>query len=78
MHFALSEEQSAIQNTALAFARERIAPHAVAWDEAAHFPTDVIREAAALGMAAMMWLASPALTFPPIRAARGLPVSTAR
>jgi alkylation response protein AidB-like acyl-CoA dehydrogenase len=53
MHFALSEEQSAIQNTALAFARERIAPHAVAWDEAAHFPTDVIREAAALGMAAI-------------------------
>jgi alkylation response protein AidB-like acyl-CoA dehydrogenase len=53
MHFALSEEQSAIQNTALAFARERIAPHAVAWDEAAHFPIDVIREAAALGMAAI-------------------------
>jgi alkylation response protein AidB-like acyl-CoA dehydrogenase len=53
MHFALSEEQSAIQNTALAFAKERIAPHAIAWDEAAHFPTDVIREAAALGMAAI-------------------------
>ena len=53
MHFALSEDQSAIQNTALAFARERIAPHAIAWDEAAHFPTDVIREAAALGMAAI-------------------------
>ena len=53
MHFALSEEQSAIQHTALAFARERIAPHAIAWDEAAHFPTDVIREAAALGMAAI-------------------------
>jgi alkylation response protein AidB-like acyl-CoA dehydrogenase len=53
MNFALSEEQSAIQNTALAFARERIAPHAIAWDEAAHFPTDVIREAAALGMAAI-------------------------
>ena len=53
MHFALSEEQSAIQNTALAFARERIAPHAIAWDEAAHFPTDVIREAASLGMAAI-------------------------
>jgi len=53
MHFALSEEQSAIRSTALAFARERIAPHAIAWDEAAHFPTDVIREAAALGMAAI-------------------------
>jgi alkylation response protein AidB-like acyl-CoA dehydrogenase len=53
MHFALSEEQSAIQNTALAFAREHIAPHAIAWDEAAHFPTDVIREAATLGMAAI-------------------------
>ncbi|MFZ1104764.1 MAG: acyl-CoA dehydrogenase family protein [Hyphomicrobiaceae bacterium] len=51
MHFALTEEQAAIQETALAFAKERIAPHAAEWDETAHFPVDAIRETAALGMA---------------------------
>src|SRR5262249_7957296 len=50
MHFALSEQQIAIQDTALAFARERIAPYAIEWDEKSHFPVDVIRESAALGM----------------------------
>ncbi len=53
MHFALTEEQQAIQETALAFARERIAPDADKWDETSHFPIDVIRETAALGMAAI-------------------------
>jgi alkylation response protein AidB-like acyl-CoA dehydrogenase len=50
MDFTLTEEQTAIQDTALQFARERIAPSALAWDEASHFPIDVIRETAALGM----------------------------
>lgn len=53
MHFALTEEQQAIQETALNFAKERIAPHAAEWDETSHFPVDVIRETAALGMAAI-------------------------
>jgi len=53
MHFALTEEQAAIQETALSFAKERIAPHAAEWDESGHFPVDVIRETAALGMAAI-------------------------
>jgi alkylation response protein AidB-like acyl-CoA dehydrogenase len=53
MHFALTEEQAAIQETALSFAKERIAPHAAEWDETGHFPVDVIRETAALGMAAI-------------------------
>ena len=51
MHFALTEEQAAIQETALTFAKERIAPHAAEWDEKCHFPVDVIRETAPLGMA---------------------------
>ncbi len=50
MHFALTEEQAAIQDTALAFARDRIAPSALEWDEKSHFPVDVIRETAALGI----------------------------
>jgi alkylation response protein AidB-like acyl-CoA dehydrogenase len=53
MHFALTEEQLAIQETALTFAKEKIAPHAIEWDEKGHFPVDVIRESAALGMAAI-------------------------
>ena len=51
MHFALTEDQTAIQDTALTFAKERIAPGAAEWDENSHFPVDVIRETAGLGMA---------------------------
>ena len=35
---------------ALAFAAEYLAPHAVDWDQEKHFPVDVMRKAAALGM----------------------------
>jgi alkylation response protein AidB-like acyl-CoA dehydrogenase len=49
--FALTSDHSAVREMAREFAREKIAPHALAWDEAKHFPVDVLREAAALGMA---------------------------
>jgi alkylation response protein AidB-like acyl-CoA dehydrogenase len=48
--FALNEDQLAIQEMARAFAAENLAPHAVEWDQAKHFPVDTMREAAALGM----------------------------
>src|SRR5690348_11855028 len=48
--FALTEEQIAIREVARDFADRQLAPHAGAWDEAKHFPVDVMREAAALGM----------------------------
>lgn len=51
MHFSLTEEQTAIQDMALNFAKERIAPGASEWDETSYFPVDVIRETAGLGMA---------------------------
>jgi alkylation response protein AidB-like acyl-CoA dehydrogenase len=51
MNFALTEEQTAIQDMALNFAKERLAPDAIGWDETGHFPVGVIRETAALGMA---------------------------
>ena len=51
MNFTLDEDQQAIQDMALAFAKERLAPKAGEWDETGHFPVDVIRETAALGMA---------------------------
>lgn len=53
MDFSLSEEQAAIQDMALSFAKERIAPHAAEWDETSHFPVDVIKQTAELGMAAI-------------------------
>jgi len=51
--FDLPEATRELRDTALDFARERIAPHAQAWDEARHFPVEVLREAAGLGMAGL-------------------------
>ncbi len=48
--FTLPEDQIAIRDMARSFAAERIAPHALDWDARKHFPLDVLREAAALGM----------------------------
>ncbi|TNC09913.1 acyl-CoA dehydrogenase [Methylobacterium terricola] len=48
--FTLPEDQVAIRDMARSFAAERIAPHALDWDERKHFPLDVLREAAGLGM----------------------------
>ena len=50
MHFALNEDQIAVRDMAREFAAEKIAPHAIRWDEEKHFPVDVMREAAKLGM----------------------------
>ena len=54
MMFALTADHLAVRDMARAFADERIAPNALAWDEEKHFPVDVLREAAALGMAAII------------------------
>lgn len=48
--FALNEDQNAIREMAESFAAERLAPNAERWDAEKHFPIDVMREAAALGM----------------------------
>src|SRR6202171_2403577 len=50
MQFALNEDQIAVRGMAREFAAEKIAPHAVRWDEEKHFPVDVMREAARLGI----------------------------
>ncbi len=51
MDFALSDEQLAIQDMARTFAAEELAPFAADWDEKKHFPVDVVRKSAALGLA---------------------------
>ncbi|MGV0813556.1 acyl-CoA dehydrogenase family protein [Mycolicibacterium boenickei] len=49
----LDDDERVIAETAAAFAEKRIAPYALEWDETHHFPTDVLREAAELGMGAI-------------------------
>ncbi|WP_411819968.1 isobutyryl-CoA dehydrogenase [Hyphococcus formosus] len=51
MDFALSDEQSAIQEMAQRFAADELAPNAAKWDEEKHFPVDVIKKSAELGLA---------------------------
>ena len=51
--FELTDDHRAVQAMARDFASDKIAPHALLWDERRHFPVDVVREAAALGMAAI-------------------------
>ncbi|WP_019972261.1 acyl-CoA dehydrogenase family protein [Mycobacterium sp. 141] len=54
MHlYELDDDERVIAETAAAFAEKCIAPYALEWDEKHHFPTDVLREAAELGMAAI-------------------------
>ena len=48
--FGLTPEQETIRDMARAFAAEKLAPHALRWDAEKHFPLDVIRSVAELGM----------------------------
>lgn len=49
MDFALTEDQRAIQDAARQFAEAELAPNSAEWDEAKHFPIDVMRMAAEMG-----------------------------
>ena len=51
--FTLTADQRAIVDMARGFADDRLAPQALAWDAEKHFPTEIIRQAASLGMAAI-------------------------
>ena len=52
-YFGFDDDERAIADTAAEFAEKRIAPFSLEWDATKHFPLDVLREAANLGMAAM-------------------------
>lgn len=52
-YFGLDDDERVIAETAAAFAEKRLAPSALEWDATKHFPTDELREAAELGMAAI-------------------------
>lgn len=51
--FGLDDDERVITETAAAFAAKRLAPHALDWDAAKHFPVEELRAAAELGMAAV-------------------------
>ncbi|ORV41262.1 acyl-CoA dehydrogenase [Mycolicibacter engbaekii] len=53
MDTTLNDEERVIVDTAAAFAGKRLAPYALEWDATHHFPVDVMKEAAELGMAAI-------------------------
>jgi alkylation response protein AidB-like acyl-CoA dehydrogenase len=48
--FQLTEDQCEIRDMARTFAADRLAPNAIEWDHDKHFPADVLREAAELGL----------------------------
>jgi alkylation response protein AidB-like acyl-CoA dehydrogenase len=50
VQFALTQEQEAIRDLAATFARDKIAPHAIKWDQEKYFPVETIKSAAQLGM----------------------------
>jgi butyryl-CoA dehydrogenase len=50
----LSDSQAMIRDTARAFARERLAPHAAAWDRDARFPKEALGEMGRLGFMGML------------------------
>ncbi|MEO0400054.1 MAG: acyl-CoA dehydrogenase family protein [Pseudomonadota bacterium] len=53
MDFALNDEQDAIREMAARFAHDALAPHAATWDDTKHFPVDVIKKTAELGLSAI-------------------------
>jgi alkylation response protein AidB-like acyl-CoA dehydrogenase len=52
-YFGFDDDERVIAETAAEFAEKRIAPYALEWDADKHFPTDALRAAAELGMAAI-------------------------
>ncbi|TDT32842.1 acyl-CoA dehydrogenase family protein [Naumannella halotolerans] len=48
--FVLTGEESAIGEAVAEFAADRLAPNAIDWDQRKHFPTDVLAEAAEMGL----------------------------
>jgi alkylation response protein AidB-like acyl-CoA dehydrogenase len=48
--YALSGDQQALVDAVRDFARARLAPNAIEWDQTKHFPVDVLREAGELGL----------------------------
>src|SRR4029079_1091701 len=49
----MDDDERVLVETAAAFAAKRLAPHALQWDADKHFPIDVLRASAEIGIAAI-------------------------
>src|SRR5437870_8583388 len=55
MNFELNEEQFQMKMSVREFAEGEIAPHVMAWDEAQHFPIELLPKLAELGLTGMLF-----------------------
>src|SRR4249919_3649887 len=53
--FRLTEEQQLLRRTVREFAEAEIGPHVRKWDEAQHFPAELIPRLAGLGLLGIQW-----------------------
>jgi alkylation response protein AidB-like acyl-CoA dehydrogenase len=53
MDFRLTDEQQVLRKSVREFAEAEIRPHVMEWDEAQHFPTELVGKMAALGLLAV-------------------------
>src|SRR5947199_3917086 len=50
VEFAFTEEQQQLQRSVREFAEGEIAPHVMEWDEASHFPMEIMPKLAEMGL----------------------------
>src|SRR6058998_179966 len=55
MHFELTEEQLQMKMSVREFAEGEIAPHVMEWDEAQHFPVELLPKLAELGLLGILF-----------------------
>ena len=55
MDFRLTEEQELLRRSVREFAETEIRPHVRQWDEAQHFPTELVPALASLGLMGIQW-----------------------
>jgi alkylation response protein AidB-like acyl-CoA dehydrogenase len=55
MDFRLTQDQELLRKSVREFAETEIRPHATEWDEAQHFPGELIPKLAALGLLGIQW-----------------------
>ncbi len=55
MDFRLTEDQELLRRSVREFAEREIRPHVMAWDEAQHFPTELVPKLAELGLMGIQW-----------------------
>ncbi|MBI2677934.1 MAG: acyl-CoA dehydrogenase family protein [Candidatus Koribacter versatilis] len=55
MDFQLNDEQQQLRKSVRQFAEREILPHVMEWDEASHFPLEIVRELGKLGLMGVLF-----------------------